>query len=96
MGAYTFYTLGTGPTLAEAFRVAVADAAYEHGHGGYTGTLAEKDEVVEIPAETSVTPEKQAEQLVQDDDARISDKWGPAGAIKVAENEWLFFGLASS
>jgi hypothetical protein len=41
-GADTFETIGQGKTAEEAFQRAREDAAYEHGHGGYTGTIAEK------------------------------------------------------
>lgn len=42
MGATTFHTEATGKTADEAFRNAVNDAYYWHGHGGYSGTIAEK------------------------------------------------------
>ena len=37
-----------------------------------------------------------ARKLVDDGDPRIAEKWGPAGAIKLEEGKWLFFGTASS
>lgn len=40
-----------------------------------------------------------AGRLIEEDDARIADKWGPAGAIRVRDETkdgWLFFGIASS
>lgn len=43
MGATTFETIAFGRTAGEAFDAAVKDALYWHGHGGYTGTIAEKD-----------------------------------------------------
>jgi len=36
------------PTARAAFDGAVEDAKYEHGHGGYTGTIAEKQSFVMI------------------------------------------------
>ena len=42
MGAQDFTATAKGKTAKEAFSVAVEDAAYENGHGGYTGTIAEK------------------------------------------------------
>lgn len=42
MGADTFITIGSGKTFDEAFRAAVKQAQWEYGHGGYTGTIAEK------------------------------------------------------
>jgi hypothetical protein len=47
MGATGFTTRAAGTTIGEAFRAAVDQAYYWHGHGGYTGTIAEKNECVE-------------------------------------------------
>ena len=30
------------------------------------------------------------------DHARISNKWGPAGCLRISDGHWLFFGYASS
>jgi len=46
MGATTFSTYGLGRTPEEAFRQAVERAQWEYGHGGYTGTIAEKSHYV--------------------------------------------------
>jgi hypothetical protein len=42
MGAMDFRHVAAGQTAGEAFDRAVREARYEHGHGGYTGTIAEK------------------------------------------------------
>jgi len=42
MGASTFSTRARGKTAEAAFRTAVEHAQHEYGHGGYTGTIAEK------------------------------------------------------
>ena len=42
MGATTFIIESSGKTAREAFNSAVEDAQWESGHGGYTGTIAEK------------------------------------------------------
>ena len=48
MGAQQFTTAPMqADTFDEAFRAAVDDAFYWHGHGGYTGTIAEKDGAIE-------------------------------------------------
>ena len=76
-----------------AFRQAVEKAQYDHGHAGYTGTIAEKDDftiLYDVPAIAASDPYR---YLV--DDARIQDKWGPAGAVKT-DTGWLFVGFASS
>lgn len=41
-GGVDFSTTATGKTVDAAFRQAVEEAQYESGHGGYTGTIAEK------------------------------------------------------
>jgi hypothetical protein len=47
MGAEEFETTGIGDTAGKAFSNAVGEARYEYGHGGYTGTIAEKSDFVE-------------------------------------------------
>ena len=47
MGAVNFTCEGQGNSLEEAFVEAREQAAWEHGHGGYTGSLAEKDSAIE-------------------------------------------------
>ncbi len=97
MGATTFMTREKGKTVQEAFNSAVSRARYNHGHAGYTGTIAEKDGFIEItpPKEWELLPAKYARELLDNDDPRIDDKWGPAGAVKIGEDTWLFFGWAS-
>lgn len=56
MGAEIFRTRATGSTLDDAFTAARDQARYEHGHGGYSGTIAEKDDVIEIAVPGGVTP----------------------------------------
>lgn len=106
MGADTFMQSGKGKTAKEAFSNAVNDAQYDHGHGGYTGTIAEKTSYVEIQIPIEFDPmghkapirraADYATYLINNDDPRIDDKCGPAGAIKVEDDKWLFFGWASS
>ncbi|MDX1408317.1 MAG: hypothetical protein R3330_09290 [Saprospiraceae bacterium] len=43
MGATTFFTVSLGRNPHQAFDRAREEALYVHGHGGYTGTIAEKD-----------------------------------------------------
>ena len=120
MGATEFTTIGHGSTVSKAFKNAVEDALYDWGHGGYTGTIAEKDSFIVIedtPEQilqemedrdrnkytkllTSKSPNARAsymaEALFEIDDERIMSKWGPAGAIYVEDDIWLFFGYAST
>lgn len=117
MGACQFEQIGRGTTTREAFSAAHEQAAWEHGHGGYTGTLAEKGDFIEVRKPEGWTAEQVANDFhgARDWDnegrwksevvqrwgertlAEYDDKWGPALAVKTEnENEWLFFGWASS
>jgi len=103
MGASQFIVTGHGVDVGKAFDAAVSAAQHESGHGGYTGTIAEKSDYVIIAA-TGPLPisrkvaDLEALRLLREDDDRISDKWGPAGAIRFTEDGktgWIFFGWAS-
>jgi hypothetical protein len=86
MGAESFTTnVIKAPTIAAAFSQAIEDARHESGHGGYSGTIAEKDDFVLCSKEVLVEDDayRLARKLMDDGDQRISDKWGPAGAIAV-------------
>jgi hypothetical protein len=48
MGAETFYTVEKGKNAREAFTRAVEEAQWNHGHGGYSGSIAEKREYTEF------------------------------------------------
>ena len=96
MGAEQFWHQAEGNTPKEAFHKAREEACYDHGHSGYTGTIAEKDDYVMIEVPEGKNPAEYADELMEKDDQRIDDKWGPAGCIKVEENKYLFFGWASS
>ena len=106
MGATEFMVSSEGATAKEAFDAAVEKAQYDHGHAGYTGTIAEKNEFHEIPfkpvaVDGPTSPlqdqaEKFAWRLLEGDDGRCNDKWGPAGCVKIAKGHYLFFGWASS
>jgi hypothetical protein len=96
MGAQQFDTVAYGKTPREAFSNAVDQARYDHGHSGYSGTMAEKDSYTLLDPGTE-DPATFAERLMAEDDPRICDKWGPAGCVKLDGNdEYLFFGWASS
>lgn len=106
MGACTFTHTAKGKTAQEAFNSATDDARYEHGHGGYTGTIAEKSEfkIIPVPAEIkamTVDNERKiaimeiADKMIEDGDPRVDDKWGPAGCLDLGDGEFLFFGWAS-
>lgn len=88
MGGTTFDHYAAGVDVASAFRDARDEAGYEHGHGGYSGTLAEKGEYVVITHTPMLDAEahKMANDLINKCDPRIDDKWGPAGAIPVVKS----------
>ena len=108
MGACDFYDIGFGKTAKKAFADLVSQAQYDHGHSGYSGTIAEKNNFTMIPLpEHQGTPLEYAAKLIEDDDAHINDKWGPAGCIELPLTDkdkkehpglrkFLFFGWASS
>ena len=96
MGAETFTQEGIGRTAKEAFTNAYEQACYDFGHRGYTGSMAEKDDFIEIELPEGMDAEEYARNLIREDDERIEDKWGPAGCLKIEEGNYLFFGWASS
>lgn len=102
MGGETFEVYRRGLLMDIAFQEAVEEARYEYGHGGYSGSIAEKDSVAAIdlvPRELDEQRER-AHALIRKCDPRVDDKWGPAGALPVGHGGviegWLFFGWASA
>lgn len=102
MGATTFQTVSHGKTAKEAFNKAVERARYEHGHGGYSGTIAEKRNFTMIPLKEGADPNQEIERLIDEADPRIDDKHGPAGCFDLGpsgkadgERKFVFFGWAS-
>ena len=95
MGASEFEVTITATTAKEAFRLAVEDARYEHGNGGYTGTIAEKDSFLLIDT-AGKDPKAVIQMMVEKGDRRYFDKWGPALCVRLDKNTFLFFGMASS
>mgnify|MGYP000592557142 CR=1 FL=1 len=101
MSAEVFMHWSSGKSADAAFQSARDEAQYDYGHAGYTGTIAEKHSFVMIPWPGKGLPdrtdaEELGDKLISSDDPRIDDKWGPAGCIKAQNDEYLFFGLASS
>lgn len=104
MGATTFATSTSGADATEAFHTAKEQAYYDHGHAGYTGTIAEKPGFFML-TDDPVTIEKaeEMEQLYLNEDpslpdhivARVADKWGDAACIPIDDGTFFFFGWAS-
>jgi hypothetical protein len=86
-------------TVQEAFVHATSDARYMHGHGGYTGTIAEKHEFMSRN-DGVAKPLSEAYDFAHKD-GEHNDKWGPAYYVTVTGMEddevigWLFYGWAS-
>lgn len=95
MGATDFYCVEKGKNAKEAFATAVKDAQFRHGHGGYSGTIAEKSSFVMIAIPAGIAIGDLVNQLMDSEDPRINDKWGPAGCIDLGNGEYYFFGYAS-
>ena len=49
MGASEYMNAGKGKTAQVAFDKVTENARWNHGHGGYSGTIAEKYSMVEFP-----------------------------------------------
>jgi hypothetical protein len=102
MGACTFTVVESGDSAKMAFSLARDKALHEYGHGGYTGSIAEKDSFVLISHDVLASfndANSLADELIDNGDPRIDDKWGPAGCIKYLSGDkikYLFFGWASS
>jgi len=104
MGACDFVVVVRGKNAKDAFSEAVQEARYMNGHGGYTGTIAEKGEFVMVgTTATEADAYTRSQELLGANDSRISDKWGPAGCITIVDGStkdgttlYLFFGWASS
>ena len=83
-------------TLHDKFKEIVAEAEYEDGHGGYTGTFAEKNRL-EVSDRTFGSVDE-AENWINE----VNDKWGPAMAVLVCPPDnpdkrvWVIGGWCSS
>jgi hypothetical protein len=111
MGAEQFRSDGEGRTVEEAFRNAKDQALYDHGHRGYSGSLADKPGFVEFDLPEGVSAEE-AVMVISTNwqyDSRsrpdwltdrmvdvYEDKWGEAVAIRTGPTSWVFVGWASS
>ena len=96
MGAEVFMNVGRGDSASIAFSNLVGRACSAYGNSGYSGSIAEKGEFKMIECPEGQDPRDYAEQLIDDGDARVDDKWGPAGCIDLKDGRYLFFGWASS
>ena len=110
MGAETFYEITKEKDCSTAFSDLREQACYEHGHGGYTGTIAEKDGYTmsnkpnDIDADTWIDmihnfdfqdKEQKHYKILKKDYQIYDDKWGDALCIQL-DNGYIFCGWASS
>jgi hypothetical protein len=65
MGAVQFEDSAFAKSLSEAFSKAVKQACYDHGHSGYTGTIAEKGDYIVVPRRPRVTAAKIIDTISQ-------------------------------
>lgn len=88
MGATTFSHYSVGTTVQEAFSAAHDAATHEYGHGGYSGTISEKTSynVISNTPLLMIEAEVLCDKLLDANDPRVCDKWGPAGAIPVVKD----------
>jgi hypothetical protein len=103
MGANIFRNTQSGTTADEAFRLLVAQAKYDHGHAGYTGTIAEKRSFRMERPRHNETPRECVTRCMDDENHWSGDKWGPAACVDGGPDPqnpglriFYFFGRASS
>lgn len=100
MGGERFDTYRKGINLDAVFTAAKEQALYDHGHSGYSGTIAEKPGV-QLRNSGSRLTLKEA-QAFADEDSNENEKWGDAFAVEVyAEDRttlegFILYGWASS
>jgi hypothetical protein len=79
MGAEQFFQVESGKNAREAFNRAVEQACWEHGHGGYSGTLAEKHSFVEIRVPKEMDPALFANMVEAYWPGQAKSSWCPEG-----------------
>lgn len=96
MGAEEFFVRKKGETAREAFNKAVSEAKLIYGNNGKSGTIAEKNsfKIIDVPKDKK--PTEYALELIKNYNHWVNDKWGAAGCIDLGNNEYLFFGIAST
>jgi hypothetical protein len=75
--------------LRVAYAALVAEEAYEYGHGGYTGTFAEKASVRIIPPPDG---KKRWSIKAAREHCDDNDKWGSAWAYRLGAGKWYVGG----
>ena len=93
MGASEFIVSCQAKSAREAFKNLVEEAEYENGHGGYTGTIAEKHSYKMVTPRPDESPAACIDRHMDAD--TFGDKWGPAGCVEGPPGTYTFFGCAS-
>ena len=83
MGGTTFVTVGWGKDADDAFRNARDMAGYEFGHGGYSGTIAEKSSFRMVETKPRQNIHKLIDDCLNDSSHFCEDKCGPAACIEL-------------
>ena len=103
MGANHFRNSQSAKTAEEAFGPLVEEARHKSGHGGYTGTIAEKDDFQMERPRAGETPRACVIRCAEDDNHWSGNKWGPAACVDGGPDPkqpglriFHFFGWASS
>lgn len=96
MGACDFTHKAKGKTAKEAFLTAREEALWDHGHAGYTGTIAEKHGFKMVKVPDGKTADEFMVDCMNDESHFCQDKWGDAACIDLGNGEFMFFGWASS
>ena len=109
MGASEFMTTVRAKTPAEAFKLAHDNAQYESGHGGYSGTAAEKHDFkfYAVPAgarEKTIrifaraVTQYEDDLLVVRDQLEGEEEWAKAAAkrLRHAKTKWAKYPLAQA
>lgn len=73
-GSTNFLTVAEGTSMKDAFRAAVDEARFMHGHGGYSGTIAEKSEFVDLTRAASGIPADRVADVLQDNVCEKCDR----------------------
>ncbi len=81
MGAFSFENTVMNPDVRKAFDHAHSEAQYQRGHGGYSGTIAEKPGY-HILSRTPLAGDELADFIQKR--TGDNDKWGPAFAVPLA------------
>lgn len=92
MGANTFSDVVIAKNAQEAFRQAVEEAQYDHGHAGYTGTIAEKHDFRMISCPAGVEPSEFAHDAINyglgDDEEKSPHDVALRIAHDIVDDKW--------